>query len=428
MLIEFRVANHLSFLQPMSLALVASRDASLPANTLDPGGDLPRLLRAAAVYGANASGKTNLVRSLGLVRQLVLASATEGRPDSPIAVSPFRLDPVAQASPSTFEITFVIDGERWQYGFEAVAAAIREEWLHHFPGQRRRTLFTRSAARSPEYRWGESWTGDRAVLAQRTRPNALFLSVAAQFNHEIASRLFRWFDRQLNVHLPGSPPLLFEAETRDLCQARPDMRENVVALLRHADVGITGIQVVMRPLGDYYVFQMMPPGMRQQLPCIDNGEAQYPVFRTLRTGHDAEGRDIQVEFSLEEESAGTRRFFALAAPLLKALEDGACLVADELDGRLHPLLTRRIVELFDDPRTNPKGAQLVFTTHDVNLLDQRSLLRRDQVWFTSRAGGGGTELYSLWDFKAPRKEANLRKDYLLGRYGAVPFIERLLEG
>lgn len=421
MLIEFSVGNFRSFKDITALSMVAARlsskDKALDENTVFEAPGAPPLLTSAAIYGANASGKSNLVAAILFMRDFVLNSHQETRPTGAIDVERFRLSPETIGKPSYFEMVFVTDGVRYRYGFEATPERVEKEWLFSVPSTREARLFERlgdAISLSERFREGKE-------IEARTRPNALFLSVVAQFNGPIALRVIQWF-RQMGIAsgLQDQGMRLFTMRRFVDGTQQDDIRE----LIRRLDLGIEDIVVEKAASPPDLDFPAgMPEALRAALAALQ--ELPGNEFYTVRTIHAGSGNGepskTREVFDLDKhESEGTKKLFAIAGPLVRALKEGQALIIDELDARLHPLMTREIVSLFNSKQTNPNHAQLIFTTQDTNLLDNR-LLRRDQVWFTEKNREGVTHLYSLAEFKVRNDEA-FERNYIQGRYGAVPFL------
>ena len=417
MLIEFAVENYRSLREGQRLSLVASGDEVHEPTHVALAPDGERVLRVAAVYGPNASGKSNLLAAVSAMRRVVLGSARGTLGDEIAEAQSFGLDEASVDVPTTFEAVFVADGVRYQYGFSATRERVEAEWLYAFPKRRSRLLFSRELEGGEEaYEFGETLAGPKKVYRDATRPNALFLSTAIQLNSAPLRPVHGWFLRSLVYADPtrGVNPYRPHRGTLRHCETE-EGRERVVRLLRAADVGIEDM-VVETVEADSTV---LPPSIRERGTEAD-------VERYLRMRRQTLVRFVHEGASpgaaplpLRAESLGTQRLFALAGRLLDVLEDGLVLVADELGSSLHPNILRAIVELFVDPEANRAGAQLVFTTHDTNLLDQ-GLLRRDQYWFTEKGRDGATTLYPLTDFKPRKGVEPLEKNYLKGRYGALP--------
>jgi hypothetical protein len=446
MLIEFRVGNFRSFAEPQTFSLVASADTRHSDNCI-PFGKLA-LLKSAAVFGANASGKSNLITAIDFMHRFVLYSATAMNVGDPIPVVPFLLNPGLRGKASFFEAAFVIGEVRYQYGFTATSARVQDEWLIAYPkGRPQHLLERRFNLETKQTTWtfrGELHK-EGTLLKERTRDNGLVLSRGAELNIAPLTTVFLWFRQRMSVlDLSTSPATLIEQTARRL-KDEATFRERVLRLIRHADFGISDLEVseeqptyfsltaptsgVVGPVpvstGDTVISSgaVLSPNTR---PMI-SGTTTYPIsffpFRptpTIRSIHRLpSGEAVQFNF-LEAESNGTQRFFALAGLWLDALDYGDLLVIDELDCSMHPTLTRKLVELFQTRDANPKGAQLVISTQDSTLMDQE-LFRRDQIWIVEKDRAGASRLSSLYDFEEkPRNTEALQRRYLAGHYGGVP--------
>lgn len=428
MLIEFSVGNYRSFHQPVTLSLRAaslrSRDAQLDADTSFKHHGL-KLLRSAAIYGANASGKSNLIHAMDFMCNWVLSSSKDSQSGEAIRVEPFRLHTEARDKPSYFQIIFELEGVRYRYGFEADTKRVHSEWLYH-TRQKESTLFIREGDRvdlSGVFKEGRG-------LEERTRSNALFLSVAAQFNGSLSMAILDWFRKRFNI-ISGLEDMGYRGYTLSRFQKDEAFRQRVIAFVREADVGIADVAVRRKPFDE----SSIPPELREAIKALqtnlrDSGESRNDGDESMwvnevKTYHKIFNQEFALpdleEFDLgEQESEGTQKIFFLAGPLLNTLDEGKILVIDEIEARLHPLITRAIIRLFNSPKTNPQNAQLVFATHDTGLL-RSDFFRRDQIWFTEKTRYGATDLYSLAELQV-RNDASFDKDYIGGRYGAVPFI------
>jgi hypothetical protein len=424
MLIEFTVENYRSFADPQTLSLAAAKDASHPAHVVERG---PlRLLKAASIYGPNASGKSNLVKAIRFMDRFVETSATRMNLGDPIAgVHPFRLEKEWRARPSSFQVRLLIDNTEYLYGFSATQERVHDEWLHvrREGGRVTRPFLRRLEPETGKTEWalrGELKEQAASVIG-KTRDNGLFLSRAAEMNVEFVKELFLWFRRHLWCFDLSMPPVHLMLKTARRVNKDAEFLARVERLLHDADLGIDHIEV-----------REVQGHLQKLLFTADEGKAsKHPLRRwVVQTLHHIPGSPESVEFSLDQdESNGTQRFFALIGPILDVLDDGDLLVLDELDCSMHPLLTQKLVQLFHSPDANPKGAQLVFATHDSTLMTP-SLFRRDQIWLTEKNRKGATELFSLCEIepgKRPRKHEAFEKNYLSGRYGGVPSFGPALE-
>ncbi len=431
MLIEFSVENYRSFAEEQTLSLVAGKDSNHPEHVVDCGKF--GLLKAAALYGSNASGKSNLLKAFQFMDNFVRKSATTMTLGDPIAgIEPFRLDPQWRDKPTAFEVRLLLDGTEYQYGFSATIERVHDEWLHV---RRKGGRLTNPLLREYDAETGETSWGLRGELKQakeltdKTRDNGLFLSRAAEMNETFVKELFMWFQAGLwHLDLATPPDGLMQNTARRVCKDA-SFSARVETLLHDADLGIDGIsaRVESSHLGN--IIQELKrevlfigkyghpdPSSAERLAEVSSTLSVQTVHRLVESG---EG----IEFSLEnDESNGTQRFFALVGIVLGALDNGNLLVVDELECSMHPLLTFKIVELFQSPDTNPNGAQIVFATHDSTLMTP-ALFRRDQIWLTEKQRSGATSLFSLSDIepeKRPRQSEAFEKNYLSGRYGGVP--------
>ena len=417
MLIEFHVSNFRSFYEEQTLSLVAGNLTELPENVFEAcGPEGFRLLRSAAVYGPNASGKSNLVKAAHFFSDFVRKSSEQHSNEESLRPPPFRLSQKAQKQESTFEVQFLLDGVRYQYGFSLGQQRVREEWLYAFPKSRPQKWFhrERGSADEVDIRFGSSLLGEKQRLREFTRKDTLFLTVAAKWNHAQLTPVSDWITNNLRHIYPHDE---FGIRTYTTERLRDDrvFREWAVNLLGAADLGIEGITVRAISPSDVPQFASIPKKLQES---ISAGDVLVPVF-----SHRSMSENVETSFAFGDESDGTQRLYDLLGPWWDSLEHGYTLFVDELDASMHPLLIRRLVQSFNDPAINRNGAQLIFTTHDTSLLTE-TVLRRDQVWFTEKSADGSTRLYSLHDYR-PRKGEALERGYLSGRYGAIPDLSEL---
>jgi AAA15 family ATPase/GTPase len=417
-LLRFSVANHLSMKEAQTLSLVASplkdlESGLIPSATV-PGG---RLLPAAVIYGANASGKTNFIDAIRFMRVAVLSSHSRGGPGTSIPRKPYALDPACADKPSIFEIDFVIGGVRYQYGFEALDKEFRTEWLYAFPSNRRQTFFERGPGNV--FKFGRTLKGRNRVIADLTRPNSLFISAAAQNDHEQLSKIVEFFQCLFSVTTIFVPA---EVRLQD-----EEMDDRVIQFLEKIGTGVIAFRQLEEEVSEQVqsMSQEFNNVIRKYIKDADDLELEKLTEvkrRRIELGH--RGRDGETIFlKLARESAGTRRLLPLLLRVFWALDRGTPLLIDELDASLHTHACEAVLALFSSVETNRNGAQLIATTHDTNLL-RSPLLRRDQVWFTEKDPEGATQLYPLTDIHT-RAGDNLEKGYLQGRYGAIPSAELL---
>ena len=418
MLIEFRVKNFRSLRGEQALSLVASKDKTLLASNTQETGikAAPTLLRSAVVYGANASGKSNLIKALQYMRGVVTESATVIQPGQTFSVQPFRLDAGSADKPTEFEITFIVDRVRYQYGFAMTSQRIVSEHLLVYKAFKPQRWFERhfDAETGKEvFEFGSGLKGPKNVWEGATRANSLFLSMAVQLNSEQLRPVFDWFANRLvifNEASPLAPQLSMQMLKLD------GKRQEICDFLKAADISIADIDLVTRKIVGHGIKIDLATGNREAGP-VENEVNELKFHHVTENG--------KAVFDLNDESSGTRNLLFLTGPVLDILNKGLTLVIDELDTSLHTLLVRELVRLFHRPEVNTGGAQLIFTTHDTSLLDAYGLFRRDQVWFVEKKKDQSSGLYSLVEF-SPRKNEALERGYLQGRYGSVPLLGHLM--
>jgi uncharacterized protein len=413
MLIEFRVENHRSIRDEQVLTMEAGRVGSDddPIPRAVPGSS-NKLLPVVALYGANASGKSNVLSALTFMKEAVMFSHRSWSPDDGIPRDPFAWGQ-KRSEPSLYEVEFIADGVRYRYGFKLDDRVFLEEWLYAWPNGKKQTWLERDGE---SFVYGNFLTGENKVIEGVTRTNALFLSAAAQLKHPQLTPLFSWFggidtitanhSRAFRSRWDSALAMMIneERETRQpglFDDVEPDSLLNrFKSLLKNADTGIIDMRISKKE-------SSQPGRMRSS---------------GLELRHQSDSDDAWLP--LEEESRGTQTLFQLALPILRTIQRGRLLVVDELEASMHPNLAEHIVRQFNDPTINSRDAQLIFSTHDTNLLGTLSgtpALRRDQVWLTEKNEQGATVLYPLTDFK-PRNDENIERGYVQGRYGAIPYL------
>jgi uncharacterized protein len=431
MLIEFSVGNYRSFKEKVTFSMVAanlvSQDKNLDINNVVAVDDELSLLKSAAIYGANASGKSNLAKALQFMKWFMVNSSKETQSTEAIEVEKFRLSTETDDQPSFFEIVFLLDGQQHRYGFTADREKVKSEWLYYVPKTRETKLFDRQ-----ENKFNISKILNADGIASKTRSNALFLSVSAQFNVSKSEAILDW--------LTVSLVLVSGLDDRNLLNDtakyifRTDIYHKAIELIKNMDLDILGIGIREVGLEPDYNDAKKPEDMpldvwrdisKWAIECVKESRKTHPGPHDIQTIHrkfNHNGEQVAAEkFSLiTEESEGTQKMFALVSLLIAVINYGKTLIIDEFDARLHPLMSRSIVELFNSNETNPHNAQLIFMTHDTNLLSNK-IFRRDQIWFTEKDRYGATALYSLAEYKV-RNDASFESDYIKGKYGAIPYI------
>ncbi|MBF0456975.1 MAG: ATP-binding protein [Nitrospirae bacterium] len=391
MLVEFSVGNYLSFKNKVTLSMAAGTVKEYAEHiipTIDP---KVSLLKSAVIYGANASGKSNLIKSLKFMRDFVLESAGT-QITQLIPVIKYLFSTESDKIPSVFEIVFIIKDVFYKYGFEVDSDKVRKEYLSAYPKKRERKYFNRDDAGIQVGKYFSEGKG----LEKKTRPNSLFLSYCAQNNGAVSGGILKWFSKidfldNNNYDYNIGFALMLNDMLRD-----SNIKADVLKLLAITDLQIKDIV--------------------QEF--IMNGKAYY--FTTLHTKYNDKNMRVEdVKLGLEYESEGTKKIIKYSVPIIKKLLNGGILIIDDMNAMLHTIISKELVKLFNN---NDKNAQFVITTHDTNLLDKR-YFRRDQIWFTEKDQYGATDLYSLIEFKIDKKNDDYyERDYIKGRYGAIPFL------
>ena len=437
MLIEFTVGNFASFKNTMTLSLVAakirSKNKRLDEDNVIPIDDDVSLLTSVAIYGPNASGKSKLVAAARFMRHFVMNSFKEKQFYESIPVERFRLSTDTDDKPCYFQIVFLLEGHQYRYGFEVDPQRVVSEWLYYIPKLREIKLFERqgqeldinlSNAQAKEYRNIKNLL-PKINQEEPLRANALFLSVSAQNNGPVSRKILGWFSDMR--FMSGISDIGIQGFTLNLFE-KPDSRARIIEMVHNLDVGI--MDITLQRLEREKGLEKRPKQVRDSIERLPGEDALKLDMVELQTRHEkfnAQGEVVGFEtFAMDEnESDGTQKLFFMTGPLLDILTNGRVLWVDEMDARLHPNMTKAIVALFNSRATNPKGAQLIFTTHDTNLLDINKL-RRDQIWFIDKDRTAASQLYSLVEYKIRNDDASLETDYVQGRYGATPHIGELM--
>ncbi|MGA3083961.1 MAG: ATP-binding protein [Thermodesulfobacteriota bacterium] len=422
MFIEFNLTNFRSIKETLTLSMAASKyyRGLEETNCLESGlAGLPKLLRSGVILGPNAGGKSNLFKGIQFMQTFVLTSHSlqEGKK---INVAPFALAVDTKEAPCEFEMFFIQDQVRYQYGFALNTFRVEREWLLAYPEGKAQRWFERSYDKKTDkenWYFGSKFTGRKQLWQEATRKNALFLSTAIQLNNEQLKPVFNWFQQKLAVILPSEAiNLQFTINKCELDEGK----NRIMEFMNSADISIYGIDIEWKKISvPPEILQSNIPQEVKEKMVKDLQEKGVPLIRFQHR----DSNNQPVFFPLSDESGGTQKLFAFSGPWLDVLERGRILFVDELDTSLHPLLMRFLVENFHNETTNRNNAQLVFTTHDTSILDT-DLFRRDQIWFVEKDRENTTKLYPLSDF-SPRKGEAFEKWYLKGRYGALPLIRDL---
>lgn len=422
MITNFCAENYRSISERVELSFAASmgiKDTEDEGYTVMNG---QNILNAMAIFGANSSGKSNVFKAIGRMRSLIVQSVRLNDNES-LNYDPFLLSD-SPLRPTRFELSFVDGTDRFTYGFSYTAKQIEEEWLMaKYPRRSQKTLLRRTAEgiEIDEQRFSEGLNIKNGSVPLNN--NRLFISLAAQLGGEVSKRVIEWFRTQLNV-ISGLRDNDFSRVTKEMLHAHVDYREDVLGLIGGLDLGFDEVTTEQENIDELSLPKGFPAGL------ISSLKEHPPITAYARhTKYNDEGDEVGlVDFDIDEkESDGTRKLFNLAGPIVDTLREGKVLFIDELDAELHPLLSRQIVKRFNCPKTNPRGAQLVFTTHDTNMLS-RKLLRRDQVVFVEKDKKAMTHLTPMMSIKMengakPRTDSNYEKNYLEGKYNAIPYFD-----
>jgi uncharacterized protein len=423
MLIDFSVTNYGMVLEQQTLSmLAATAHNELPGNTFAMQPEKgPHLLKAASLYGPNASGKSTLIKALNFMKDCVLTSHTETQRDEPIDVQPFKLTAESRAADSEFEVNLVEGGVRYQYGFKCNQERFTEEWLFAFPKGRPQKWFHRVfdvKNKKDEYKFSPLFESESRYHAWQadTRPNALFLSKAIHSNSDQLLPVFNWFKQRLRIIGLNRRGLV--GYTLKECDDHRK-KQRIIDFIAAADIPIVDIEIERKIIELNDLPKGMPDEVREDfVKKVNEGGGMAEVIFIHQDSKTKE----RINFDLDEESEGTQRLFALAGPFLDIIDTNRILVIDEIDSSLHPMLVHQLVAEFH--RLSDKQAQLIFTAHDTSLLNL-DLLRRDQMWLFKRNAQQASEWYSVSDFGGVRKDESIERKYLGGRYGAIPVLKRM---
>ncbi|WP_241622851.1 AAA family ATPase [Rosenbergiella australiborealis] len=414
MIIEFSVRNYKSIADKQTFSMIAQNGDEFEENVTQVTENKKlRLVNSSAIYGPNAAGKSNIISALKTMAQIVVNSAVS-KTTSSLPVVSFKLDQQFSKSASEFELNFISEGIRYQYGFTLSEEQIIDEWLFAFPKGRAQKWFVRLwDEEKQDYEWelGNSLVGEKSIWTKSTRKNALFLSTAIQLNSSQLKPVYDWFNTRLRVsHLLG-----FDQEfSAERCI---NDKKEILNFLKAADVGIDDLVVKKEKFDPKSIPDEMPEPLKNLVIEKMKDSDEY----IIQTMHKNSNGDMTL-FDLEDESHGTRKLFGFAGPILDSLKCGNVLVIDELNNNLHPKIVEFIVKLFHNKNINNKGAQLIFSTHETSILNQK-IFRRDQIWFVEKDSSQATSLFPLSDFSPRKGREDLESAYLEGRYGALPFVD-----
>ena len=437
MLIEFKFSNYRSFRDEAVLSMEATGVSAFKKSLIEfyptgkETGNPVKLLPSVAIYGKNGGGKSNIIRAFWLAVQFIRNAQRTQHEKASIPVHPFLLDDISADMPSSFEFQYVLDGVRYVYGFSATKTEVTEEYLFHAPKRQKALVFSRtgqtfSFRENPEKK-------RRQLISEAVAPNQLYFAVACTMNETACIEAMRWFREAI----------FFSRDYTDIpeqlltYQEDPAMLQSISNYARMADVGIQDMKFEVKDtdLIDEKKFPPdLPEGIKTALvqfmkALADAPNASETKLRlgeinavSFHRGIDRDGKAALYELQLSDESDGTRKLMALAPAIVRVLSSGGLLLVDELEKEMHPMLVELVVSKFQSPVSNPNHAQLIFTTHNTELLSME-LLRKDQLYFVDKSRkNGASTLYSISEFGTGTNE-NIRKGYLMGKYGATPDLE-----
>ncbi len=445
MLVEFKVGNFLSIKDPVTLSMVGYSPLKEHENInescnifQDPSGK-NKMLKSAILYGANGSGKSNFLTAMQFVKQFILTSSNDRQASDSIDVLPFKFSTQTENQPSLFEIIFHINDARYRYGFEADREKVHYEWLFELknkPSAKETRLFTREFQDiKPNSRSFKEAKG----IKNNTRPNALFLSTVAQLNGALSTEILSWFKTDFNV-ISGLEDTTTEYTISKFLKDK-EFKNLVIDFFKTIQIGFDGIEVIEDNKAIEESIQNIPTEISDEVTDLLNAfmrlrektkdkdeDPKHVTINTLHKIFNSKNKPqglASLDFNLQ--SKGTIKIFSLLGPVIDTVQNGKTLIIDEFDSRLHTLLTTEIIANFFHSKMN-SNAQLIIASHNTNLL-KKEIFRRDQIWFTEKDEFGATDLYSLVEYKINqslvRNDASFEKDYLLGKYGAIPFLGNL---
>lgn len=409
MLIQFTVENFRSIKDSVTFTMVSGSNNKI--NVFDVRNY--QLLSSAVIYGANASGKSNILKAFNFMKSMVLNNSKIMQSTDRLPYEPFRLSTETENASSTFEVVFFKHGIKYRYGFETDSTTVFSEWLFSDEKGKEAKLFFRDIDNNPEMYVNPDKFAEGKGL--KVLPNSLFIWKCDQEGGEIAKCILEWFEN-VNLLHGMRPSNYLNYTTRQM--ESDEFRKEIVNLVKAADLGIRDLVIDKNEFSRSDVEKTITNVLPEESSSFENG------IHAIHEKFDDQGTASGIEhFNMtgNDESEGTKKFFCLSAPFIDTLKNGRILLVDELDASLHPMLTMSLISLFNNPSVNTKNAQLIFVTHDTNLLNQ-NIFHKSQIWFTEKDTFGATHLSSLAEFKNVRPEADIKKQYIQGKFGAIPYL------
>ena len=447
MLVRFSAENFLSIKERLEFSLIKGNGTThsnhiLPAKNYN---DVS-VLRSAIIYGANASGKSNLIKAIAFSKEFILNGV---KPDRPIPRQPFILDTSSSSKPSRFEFEIKINENIYAYGFEINNKQVLEEWLFLTGKRKENLIFERKSLDKKEITFCFEDNVDKSEqtfiqkLSESVQMNKLLLTELGVRDIPALTQIkniYNWFQKQLVIILPDTKVNGIEFSL----EKDKELESSLTELLKFFDTGITGIELI--ELDFVKDIQDIPEDIKQSLlEDMKNGDRvmipslagiRYALYRDLNkikayklmTKHtvtDGTNKEESINFEIKQESEGTQRLIDLIPALIMLQKSNKVIFVDELDRSLHPMLSQAMIKRFFELCNSNNGSQLIITTHESSLLSLKTF-RKDEIWFVEKSERGESKAYSLQDFN-PRYDKDIRKGYLQGRFGAIPFIHNVKE-
>jgi len=437
MLVDFTLRNFLSFKEEVSFSMLAAKsvkeheqcDSDESCNIINVPNTDSKLLKVATIYGANGSGKSNLLSAISFFKHMALDSFKNDSILRHVKDLTYQFSVESKDEPSSFEMMFIIEDKRYRYGFEILGESIESEWLFVKPLEANRESYCFKREKKNITINSRTYKGAGGVSA-KTRHNALFLSTCAQFNVEMSMTIKEWFRKKLNI-LSGFDDDTIQYTANQYIH-NIDMRNRIIEFIKIIDLGINDIAIkesdvdsIPEPVNQFVDAVSKNPNIIK--PKVSDIKKIEIFSEHKRYDHGVLKDTLMTPFGLE--SLGTKKIFALLGPWFDTILNGGTLVIDEFGASFHTKLSIELIKIFQSSLNN--GAQLIITTHDTNLL-RSELLRRDQIWFTEKNKFGESDIYSLVEYKinqanSVRNDATFNKDYLLGKYGAIPYFGNIAQ-
>ncbi len=430
MLLEFQVENYLSFKENNTLSMIASpskskkeiSDAIITKKNY-------KILSSVALYGANASGKSNYLRAIHFMKKLIFDSARESQVGEDIEVKSFKLSSDTENEPSSFEMTFIVHNVMYKnepndvafrYGFQVSKERIHTEWLFGRFTTQESLLFTRVL---DDFKFGPKFNEGKRVFKAigGIRKTTLLLSLIAAIKGEnapITHSIMTWFKKLQDLtDIADGNIFSITASLMD----KKEMKDRIIKAFCLADICVESIDIEKKRVDPSDLPKFIIEDLEKRDTDLKNIHTLSVKSQHQKYNNKREKIGFETFDFAKEESDGSKKFFALIGPILDALQNGLVLIIDEIDARLHPTLCNVLISLFNSKKSNKNNAQIIFATHNTQIMNRKTL-RRDQIYFVEKDKFGESDLYSLLDYKKVRNDASYDKDYLLGKYGAVPYL------